>query len=117
MLKPWDHDRDQHALVARLVEEVGGSSLTGHLSAAQVHEIVVRAWMMGATVARNTDAGIRVCRICGCWQLQACAERCCWVAQDLCSTCVPIAKQRIAEPPTCGRCSRQASAPHFCEAC
>lgn len=130
-LPAWNERRDLEALVARIVAEIGGPSAQQTLmaggwdpaeEAAEVFtrdkliEAIARAWMMGANVALNTFEGLRVCRICGCWQLQACQERCAWVAADLCSTCVPVAAQRLGGL-TCGRCSRPASSPHFCQAC
>jgi hypothetical protein len=36
------------------------------------------------------------CRKCGCTQLEACPEGCSWVAEDLCSACVPAPKVRAA---------------------
>lgn len=55
------------------------------------HGVVVRmlaaAWLMGATAMRNAMAGRRICRICGCCELEACGTGCSWVAQDLCSSC------------------------------
>lgn len=29
----------------------------------------------------------RTCRVCGCWEMQACPQGCYWVAEDLCSAC------------------------------
>lgn len=55
------------------------------------HGVVVRmlaaAWLMGATAMRNAMAGRRICRICGCWEHEACEPGCSWVAEDLCSVC------------------------------
>jgi hypothetical protein len=31
----------------------------------------------------------RVCRVCGCTDLRACAGGCWWVGEDLCSACQP----------------------------
>lgn len=115
-LPAWNELRDLKALVDRISSEIGGASVLGTFSREKLTEAIARAWMMGANVALHHAEGLRSCRICGCWQLQACADRCSWVAADLCSTCVPIAAQR-AGGLTCGRCSRPASAPHFCEAC
>lgn len=113
----WDQARDHLALTERIAEEVGGASATGHFTLGQLHEALARAWMMGANVALNSAEGLRVCRICGCNQLQACVERCAWVADDLCSTCVPIAVQQARGPVLCGCCSRPASAVHICQEC
>ena len=30
----------------------------------------------------------RTCRVCGCWEMQACEGGCYWVGDDLCSACV-----------------------------
>lgn len=48
--------------------------------------LVAEAWRLGAAVA-VAPAGRRICRICGCWELNACAAGCWWVAEDLCSQC------------------------------
>ncbi|WP_337186729.1 hypothetical protein [Phenylobacterium sp.] len=115
--KPWDARRDLAALTDRIEREIGGPGHLGGFSRDQLTEAIRRVWMMGAAVALNNVERDRVCRICGCWQLQACSERCFWVAHDLCSTCIPVAAQRAGGPLTCGRCARPASAPHICEEC
>lgn len=33
--------------------------------------------------------GIAVCRECGCTDISACEDGCSWVAEDVCSACVP----------------------------
>lgn len=30
---------------------------------------------------------VRTCRVCGCWELQACEDGCSWVEADRCSAC------------------------------
>lgn len=52
-----------------------------------VIQMLAAAWRMGATAYRNASAGRRICRICGCWELEACEPGCSWVAEDLCSVC------------------------------
>ncbi len=59
-----------------------------------VGEAVARAYAHGQAVVRNSLAGRRVCRVCGCWELHACEGGCWWVAEDLCSTC-----DRYGPPP------------------
>lgn len=49
--------------------------------------ILAEAWRMGATTALNVTRGRRTCRICGCWELNACGTGCWWVETDLCSSC------------------------------
>lgn len=34
------------------------------------------------------DELLRVCRVCGCSEFNACEGGCCWVEEDLCSACV-----------------------------
>jgi hypothetical protein len=34
------------------------------------------------------DEALRVCRVCGCSEFNACPGGCAWVEEDLCSTCV-----------------------------
>lgn len=48
--------------------------------------LVAEVWRLGATVGA-APAGRRICRICGCWELNACVAGCWWVAKDLCSQC------------------------------
>lgn len=36
----------------------------------------------------------QVCRICGCTQENACPGGCCWVEEDLCSSCCEILKSQ-----------------------
>lgn len=50
--------------------------------------IAAEAWVMGASAMRNSLLGRRICRICGCWELEACVGGCSWVEEDLCSACV-----------------------------
>jgi hypothetical protein len=50
-----------------------------------------RAWLDGfdtaeAEIAQRTGKP-RTCRVCGCTDTHACANRCWWVAEDLCSNC------------------------------
>ncbi len=49
------------------------------------------AWRMGGAAMRNASMGRQVCRICGCWDLEACPPTCSWVEPDLCSACaIPL---------------------------
>lgn len=34
------------------------------------------------------DEALRVCRVCGCSEANACEGGCCWVEEDLCSACI-----------------------------
>lgn len=52
-----------------------------------VAQMIGAAWLMGAVAYRNASVGRRICRICGCWELEACETGCSWVAEDLCSSC------------------------------
>ncbi len=73
-LEPMDVAR----LLARLQADAQGDQ----------GEMLARAWAMGARAASNAAKGRRICRICGCWELQACEpDSCCWVERDLCSRC------------------------------
>lgn len=76
-LEARDRARDLEMLAGRLNEEFDGD----------YHRSVAQAWIYGATVALNTAAGRSPCRICGCWELQACERGCSWVEADLCSAC------------------------------
>jgi hypothetical protein len=55
--------------------------------------MVADAWLMGAAATRNAALGRRICRVCGCWEHEACEDvgevGCAWVEQDLCSVCQP----------------------------
>lgn len=52
-------------------------------------DLIQGAWAMGALAMRNAMLGRHICRICGCWELQACPPTCSWVEIDLCSACDP----------------------------
>ncbi len=40
------------------------------------------------------DEALRVCRVCGCSELNACEGGCSWVEKDLCSACIDILSTR-----------------------
>jgi hypothetical protein len=92
-LEAADRRQDLQALGARLLQEVlrerpvdvGAPTIV--LNQEHLDLYAGRAWMMGATVVMNTSLGRYVCRICGCWELEACEMGCSWVADDLCSAC------------------------------
>ena len=42
------------------------------------------------------DTTLRTCRVCGCWDGDACAEGCYWVALDLCSACAGVGELAAA---------------------
>lgn len=54
---------------------------------AAFQEGVIRAFAHGQRVMKNRDLGRRTCRVCGCWELNACNGGCSWVEADLCSAC------------------------------
>ncbi|MGZ3272420.1 MAG: helix-turn-helix domain-containing protein [Caulobacteraceae bacterium] len=68
--------QDAQRLAARVTR--GEDDLTAALA---------EAWRLGATMALNASRGLRVCRVCGCWEREACDDGCWWVEQDLCSSC------------------------------
>lgn len=81
---------DLERLVARLLVPWGGAPLAGwsvQLTRPDLQRLLGESWMMGARVALNTAQGRRICRICGCWELEACEGGCAWVAEDLCDAC------------------------------
>jgi hypothetical protein len=86
-------EADANLLVMRLTEDLQDA-----------REVLQAAWTMGATVVRNVARGRRVCRICGCWELEACDGGCSWVEVDLCSSCArppaPRAGVRLVLEPT-----------------
>jgi hypothetical protein len=85
-------DVDVHLLARRLVHEVVGQEDPMRVDIDELVQAVGRAWMMGARVVLNTAEGHRTCRICGCWQEDACESSCSWVAPDLCSACLDPAE-------------------------
>jgi len=80
LLSPLDED-DKDLLGARLQAEFDGKT----------DDMLATAWAMGARAWRNSALGRQICRICGCWDLEACEGGCSWAEADLCSAC--------AEPP------------------
>lgn len=45
------------------------------------------AFAMGVNVTLNQLLRRPTCRICGCWEFQACPPTCSWIEPDLCSAC------------------------------
>ena len=52
----------------------------------------------------RTPADARTCRVCGCWELQACEGGCAWATADRCTACpahavmaLPITAAHVAE--------------------
>lgn len=92
-LEARDAQADLALLSQRLVAEFGhmpggeGADMTMD----QVNAMLGRAWMMGARVVMNTTMGRQTCRICGCWELEACGETpweaCGWAEPGLCTAC------------------------------
>lgn len=72
-------DQDKERLGVRLMAEFDG----------ETDDMLAAAWSMGARAFCNTVLGRRICRICGCWELEACPPTCSWVETDLCSACEP----------------------------
>lgn len=77
LLPPEDVTR-----LADRLEAIHGDDLEGMLA---------EAWRMGADVACNGLAERRTCRICGCWDQEACEGGCWRVEDDLCSSCQTVA--------------------------
>lgn len=102
-LSPCACDAEDRAAIARLhavrpeLDEADAKRLTvrifGSGPDAPPADQVAEAWRLGAAVAAAA-AGRRICRICGCWELEACDGGCWWVADDLCSRCGPDKEQR-----------------------
>lgn len=88
-LEARDADVDLQRLSARLQREFGhmpggeGADMTLE----QVNAMIGAAWMMGARVVMNTIATRQPCRICGCWELEACEDGCSWAEVGLCTAC------------------------------
>lgn len=64
--------------------------------------MLAEAWMMGLRTARNILQGRHVCRICGCWELEACDGGCAWAEADLCTACEGKAPGAIDAAPPAG---------------
>jgi hypothetical protein len=84
------------------VEGAGGGPIVC-IPQDQLQEILGRAWMMGARVVMNTAQNRRTCRICGCWELEACEGGCAWAEPNLCTTCTTSA----ADTEDCIACGEQ----------
>ncbi len=46
-----------------------------------------QAWLLGARVAVNTALERSPCRVCGCWEMEACEDGCGWAELGLCTAC------------------------------
>jgi len=81
-LAPPLREEDKPLLLTRLLAEFDD----------ETDEIAAAAWAMGARAFCNNALGRTICRVCGCWELQACEGGCSWVEPDLCSKCKPKAQ-------------------------
>lgn len=86
-LAPPLRDEDKARLLTRLQAQFDD----------ETDEIAAAAWAMGARAFCNSALGRTICRVCGCWELQACADGCSWVEPDLCSRCAPTPNTTTAE--------------------
>lgn len=46
----------------------------------------------------RSSADVRICRACGCWELQACTGGCAWLSADRCSACPDAALTHAIRP-------------------
>lgn len=92
-----DASGDARLLEARLRRDVEVAPLVD-VGPAAFMQAVTRAWDFAARLVVNRARGRRTCRICGCWEGDACvtmegqgADRgltpCGWAADDLCNAC------------------------------
>lgn len=72
---------DLERLKGRVFREAGGDA----------DMALAHAWSLGAMVGANLTLGRHICRLCGCWELQACEGGCAWAEEDLCTSCVRVA--------------------------
>lgn len=80
-------ERDAQLLAHRLLLDMGGVEV-GAIRMEDLAELASRAWVMGATFARNgAIPGRRTCRICGCWEYAACEGGCAWAGPNICTSC------------------------------
>lgn len=84
-LEARDAGADLERLAHRLAVEFGHGG--GVFNRDAFNGAVGRAWMMGARVALNVAGGREPCRICGCWELEACDGGCGWAEPGLCTAC------------------------------
>jgi len=75
---------DLELLTERITSELERSDPETDLA-----EAIGRAWMMGARAVLNVAQGRRTCRLCGCWELEACEGGCGWAGADICTACAP----------------------------
>lgn len=68
---------DAHRMAVRLAAETGGN----------IPAMVARAHRFGRVTEQRTREGRRICRLCGCWEGNACPPTCSWAEYDLCSQC------------------------------
>lgn len=90
---------DLDLLVLRITSELERSDPETDLA-----EAIGRAWMMGARVVLNTAQGRRTCRLCGCWEQEACEGGCGWAGDDICTACAPGGD--ADEPEECIACEK-----------
>lgn len=76
---------DAERLGARLQAEFDGDT----------DAMLAAAWSMGARAYCNVTLGRHICRICGCWELEACDGGCWWAEDDLCSTCAEMPEDPV----------------------
>ena len=86
-LERRDIAADAAQLLGRLYAEAGVASDAVSVPIEIVGELVERAFSAGQTVVWNQAHLRRTCRVCGCWELEACDSGCWWVSSDLCSSC------------------------------
>ncbi|MFN4176459.1 hypothetical protein [Phenylobacterium sp.] len=77
----------EHGLAPDDAERLGERLTAAHDG--DTDAMLAEAWQMGARAVLNTLRGRAVCRICGCWELEACEGGCGWVEADRCSACDP----------------------------
>ncbi len=86
-LERRDTAADAAQLLGRLYAEAGIAKDATSVSIEIGGDLVERAFSAGQAVVWNQAHLRRTCRICGCWELEACEGSCWWVAADLCSSC------------------------------
>ncbi|MDB5447604.1 MAG: hypothetical protein JWQ97_2921 [Phenylobacterium sp.] len=91
-LEARDRAADAALLSERILRQVTGQqNAPTHLSHAEAVDAIEAAFGAGQAVAWNMAAQRRTCRVCGCWEMEACDGGCWWVEDDLCSACEPEA--------------------------
>jgi hypothetical protein len=63
----------------------------------ETDKATAEAWGMGVRCVLNALRGRHICRICGCWEDEACDGGCAWAEPDLCSACAdPVDERCVA---------------------